>query len=70
MAATNIGTIAFDWGFSDLSHFARRFRQRFGCTPREWRHARSQADRQQVAAATSLAIDPAGERLIRLPRVR
>ncbi|MBH5370361.1 helix-turn-helix domain-containing protein [Bradyrhizobium glycinis] len=32
-----IGTIAFDWGFSDLSHFTRRFKQRFGCRPRDWR---------------------------------
>jgi AraC family transcriptional regulator, positive regulator of tynA and feaB len=40
MGATNIGSIAFDWGFSDLSHFTRRFRQRFGCTPRDWRHSR------------------------------
>ncbi|QPF83603.1 helix-turn-helix domain-containing protein [Bradyrhizobium genosp. L] len=32
-----IGDIAFDWGFSDLSHFTRRFRHRFGCTPRDWR---------------------------------
>jgi len=32
-----IGEIAFDWGFADLSHFARRFKQRFGCTPRDWR---------------------------------
>jgi AraC-like DNA-binding protein len=32
-----IGIIAFDWGFSDLSHFTRRFKQRFGCRPRDWR---------------------------------
>ncbi|WP_456619325.1 MULTISPECIES: helix-turn-helix domain-containing protein [unclassified Bradyrhizobium] len=32
-----IGAIAFDWGFSDLSHFTRRFKQRFGCRPRDWR---------------------------------
>ena len=32
-----IGSIAFDWGFSDLSHFTRRFKQRFGCRPRDWR---------------------------------
>lgn len=76
MASTNIGSIAFDWGFSDLSHFSRRFRQRFGCTPREWR---SEADPQHAAAATALAfepgpsigrLDPAGEHLIQLPRVR
>jgi len=34
-----IGAIAFDWGFSDLSHFTRRFKQRFGCRPRDWRAA-------------------------------
>lgn len=32
-----IGAIAFDWGFADLSHFSRRFKQRFGCRPRDWR---------------------------------
>ena len=36
-AGRAIGDIAFDWGFSDLSHFTRRFRHRFGCTPRDWR---------------------------------
>lgn len=37
LAATAIGAIAFDWGFSELSHFTRRFKQRFGCRPRDWR---------------------------------
>lgn len=37
VAGRAIGDIAFDWGFSDLSHFTRRFRHRFGCTPRDWR---------------------------------
>ncbi len=37
MAGRAIGAIAFDWGFSDLSHFTRRFKQRFGCRPRDWR---------------------------------
>jgi AraC-like DNA-binding protein len=32
-----IGDIAFECGFSDLSHFNRSFRRRFGCTPREVR---------------------------------
>ena len=36
-ADQTIGSIAFDWGFSDLSHFTRRFKQRFGCRPRDWR---------------------------------
>lgn len=37
MAGQDIGTIAFDWGFSDLSHFTRRFKRKFGCPPRDWR---------------------------------
>jgi AraC family transcriptional regulator, positive regulator of tynA and feaB len=37
MAGQEIGAIAFDWGFSDLSHFTRRFKQKFGCPPRDWR---------------------------------
>ncbi|MGJ4947015.1 helix-turn-helix domain-containing protein [Bradyrhizobium sp. HKCCYLS20291] len=36
-AGHDIGRIAFDWGFSDLSHFTRRFKQRFGTRPRDWR---------------------------------
>jgi AraC-like DNA-binding protein len=40
MTDREIGAIAFDWGFSDLSHFTRRFKQRFGCRPRDWRSAR------------------------------
>ena len=32
-----IGEIAFSWGFSDHSHFTRRFRRAFGMTPGECR---------------------------------
>jgi AraC-like DNA-binding protein len=32
-----IGEIAFSWGFSDLSHFGRRFRAAYGLSPGEWR---------------------------------
>jgi AraC-like DNA-binding protein len=32
-----IADIAFETGFSDLSHFNRSFRRRFGCTPRDVR---------------------------------
>ena len=35
-----IGDIAFSWGFSELSHFCRRFKTEFGCTPREYRDSR------------------------------
>jgi AraC family transcriptional activator of tynA and feaB len=33
----NISTIAYGWGFNDLSHFNRAFRQRFDMTPGDWR---------------------------------
>jgi AraC family transcriptional regulator, positive regulator of tynA and feaB len=32
-----VGEIAFSWGFSDLSHFSRRFRTFYGVTPGECR---------------------------------
>jgi AraC-like DNA-binding protein len=35
--AARIGDIAFECGFSDVSHFNRSFRQRFGCTPSDAR---------------------------------
>lgn len=39
-----IGEIAFAWGFSDLSHFGRRFRAAYGLTPGEYRR-RAQEER-------------------------
>ncbi len=36
-AGQRLTEIAFHWGFNDLSHFSRAFRQRFGCSPREYR---------------------------------
>jgi|SRR5688572_31987800 AraC family transcriptional activator of tynA and feaB len=40
-----IGDIAFSWGFSDLSHFSRRFRAQFGMAPGELRrHSQQQND--------------------------
>lgn len=38
--ACTVSEVAFEAGFSDPSHFARRFRQRFGCNPSAWRTAR------------------------------
>jgi AraC family transcriptional regulator len=32
-----IAQIAFDVGFNDISHFYARFRDAFGCAPRQWR---------------------------------
>jgi AraC-like DNA-binding protein len=36
-AARHISDIAFAWGFNDLAHFSRIFKQRYGASPREWR---------------------------------
>ena len=36
-AHRHIGEIAFAWGFGDLSHFGRVFREHFGMSPRDWR---------------------------------
>jgi len=36
-ATRHVGDIAFAWGFNDLAHFSRIFKQRFGASPREWR---------------------------------
>jgi AraC-like DNA-binding protein len=35
--ARHISEIAFAWGFNDLAHFSRIFKQKFGAPPREWR---------------------------------
>jgi AraC-like DNA-binding protein len=32
----SITAVAHRWGFTDASHFARRFRSRYGMSPREW----------------------------------
>lgn len=40
-AQTAISSIAYDCGFSDVSHFNRLFRQRYGCTPSEVRNTRA-----------------------------
>lgn len=37
--ARSLTELAFDVGFSDMAHFSRSYRARFGCTPREARLA-------------------------------
>jgi transcriptional regulator GlxA family with amidase domain len=34
-----IAAVGRDCGFLDMAHFARRFRQAYGMTPRDWRRA-------------------------------
>ncbi len=36
----SIGEIAYAWGFSNVSHFTRRFKAAFGSAPRDYRAAR------------------------------
>jgi len=38
-ATLRISEIAFRWGFNDLSHFSRVFRECYGHAPRDWREA-------------------------------
>ena len=40
LAHRHVGEIAFAWGFNDLSHFGRVFREHFGASPRDWRHGK------------------------------
>jgi len=37
---SRISEVAFRWGFGDISHFNRSFRQRFGFSPRDYRARR------------------------------
>lgn len=34
---TTVSEIAYHWGFCNLAHFSRRFRERFGCSPSDLR---------------------------------
>jgi AraC family transcriptional regulator, positive regulator of tynA and feaB len=36
-ARRSIGEIAFGWGFSDMTHFGRRFKQAYGLSPKDYR---------------------------------
>lgn len=37
---SSISDVALRWGFNDVSHFSKTFRQRFGTTPRDFRRER------------------------------
>jgi AraC-like DNA-binding protein len=51
-ATATVAHIAHDCGFTDVSHFSRRFRASYGMTPREWR-----------ASHASLPLGPMSEAL-------
>jgi AraC-like DNA-binding protein len=36
-AHRSVGEIALSWGFNNLSHFSRAFKNRFGLCPKDWR---------------------------------
>ncbi|KPU90775.1 AraC family transcriptional regulator [Variovorax paradoxus] len=42
LAGRPVAEIAYGRGFNDAAHFSRAFKERFGCSPREWRQQRVQ----------------------------
>lgn len=36
-ASRSIGEVAYYWGFNDVAHFSRAFKQRYGLSPRDYR---------------------------------
>jgi len=54
-----ISAIAFEAGFSDLSHFNRTFRRRFGSTPSDVRRGRGALANSTLAAASCFMALPA-----------
>lgn len=50
LKSRSIGEIAFQWGFSNVSHFSRAFRAEFGVSPREYRR---QAQEERLPGATT-----------------
>lgn len=53
IAGHKIGTIALESGFSDLSHFNRSFRRRYGLTPTELRLTAAQPDKESAFSGLS-----------------
>ncbi|MCC7251233.1 helix-turn-helix domain-containing protein [Hyphomicrobium sp.] len=56
-AHRSISEIAFKWGFSDLSHFGRRFKARYGLTPTEYKRRVGQRMAEQPLVRTDGAIE-------------
>jgi AraC-like DNA-binding protein len=47
--SVGIAAVARRWGFTDATHFGRRFRAAYGISPREWRQVRSRPERADIA---------------------
>lgn len=64
-AHRSVGEIAFKWGFSDLSHFGRRFKARYGLTPTDYRRqiAQISAGRTHLPSSRNTIIGLAREKL-------
>jgi AraC family transcriptional activator of tynA and feaB len=52
-ADLSTGEITFRWGFNDLAHFSRRFKQVYGCSPGEYRAGRDGRRRFKSSALIS-----------------
>ncbi|HEX6449095.1 MAG TPA: helix-turn-helix domain-containing protein [Trebonia sp.] len=46
-----IAAVARKWGFTDPTHFGRRFRTAYGLSPREWKQVQDQQERGRAAAS-------------------
>ena len=46
-----IAAVARQWGFTDPTHFGRRFRAAYGLSPREWRQAQDHQEAVRAAAS-------------------
>jgi AraC family transcriptional regulator, positive regulator of tynA and feaB len=55
-AHRRVGEIAFAWGFSELSHFIRRFRAAYGLTPRDYRQRAEERACASMSAAQQAPI--------------
>ncbi len=68
-AGQSISDIAFGWGFNDLSHFSRSFKQKYGLSPRAYRRGADAwpehgAGKQQSPFGRHQALEPVPKKLI------
>lgn len=56
LASQSVTRIALDAGFECAAHFARAFKKRYGCTPREWRRQTDAATVTEIRRSGSSAL--------------